>query len=91
MIKPQLYRDAVNRYWRERSLSDDNFYFGLGDRIKTRQETKVPVAGKGTVEFLQLAGAVTAGIAVYVPHFRPVVKLIRFVEHSVRDKAGLTE
>ena len=43
MIKPQLFRDTVNRYWRERSLTDDKFYFGLGDRIKDRQESKVPV------------------------------------------------
>ena len=63
MITPQIYRDSVNRYWRERSLTDDEFYFGLGDRIKERQESKIPVAGAGLVDFLQLTGSVAKGAA----------------------------
>lgn len=91
MIRPQIWNNVVNNYWRIRSQSDDEFYFGLGDRIKDRQETKIPVAGAGTVEFLSLAGSVTAGIAVYVPAFRPLVKLISYAEKTAKDKAGITE
>ena len=91
MIKPQLYRDAVNRYWRERSLTDDEFYFGLGDRIKTRQESKVPVAGAGTVEFLSIAGDVRKGIGFVFPPFRKIAAMFEYAEQITRDKSGLTE
>ena len=91
MIKPQIYRDAVNRYWRERSLTDDKFYFGLGDRIKGRQESKVPVAGAGLVEFLQLTGSVVGGAAVFFPPLRAAVKVIGFAEKVVKEKSQSTE
>ena len=91
MIKPQIYRDAVNRYWRERSLTDDEFYFGLGDRIKERQKSKIPVPGAGLVDFLQLTGAVTAGAAVFYPPLRAAVKVIGFAEKAVKEKSQSTE
>ncbi len=91
MIRLPIYQKAVDAYWKQRSLTDDEFYFGLGDRIKQRQESKVPVAGAGTVEFLQLLGTVTTGVAIFVPFLRPVVKVISFAEETVRDKSGLTE
>ena len=91
MIKPQIYRDAVNRYWRERSLTNDEFYFGLGDRIKGRQGSKVPVAGAGLVEFLQLTGSVTKGASVYFPVLRPIARLIFLSEKVLTEKTQSTE
>ena len=91
MIRPQIFQQAVNNYWKIKSQTDDAFYFGLGDRIKQRQETAVPVAGAGTVEFLGLLGSVTAGVAVVAPFARPLVKLISFAEKTARDRSGLTE
>ncbi len=85
MIRPQIWNDAVNNYWRQRSLTDDEFYFGLGDRIKERQESKVPVAGAGTVEFLALTGAVTSGVAVFVPVLRPLARLYNRAIESLQD------
>lgn len=91
MIKPQLYRDAVNRYWRERSLTDDEFYFGLGDRIKTRQESKVPVAGAGTVEFLSIASTITKALGFVFPPARKLAALTDYAERTAREKSGITE
>lgn len=91
MIRPQIWNDAVNNYWRIKSQTDDEFYFGLGDRIKQRQETKVPVAGEGTVQFLSIAGDVTKGIGIFVPPFRKLAAFIEFAERTVREKSGLTE
>ncbi len=91
MIKPQFYRNAVNSYWRERSLTDDKFYFGLGDCIKTRQESKVPVAGAGTVEFLSIAGTITKGIGFVFPPARKLAALTEYAEKVLREKSGLTE
>ena len=91
MIRPQLWNDAVNEYWRQRSLTDDEFYFGLGDRIKDRQESKVPVAGAGTVEFLSIAGDVTKGIAVFFPPARKIASMFEFAEQYARKRSGLLE
>ncbi len=72
MIRPNVWNDAVNEYWKQRSLTDDEFYFGLGDRIKRRQEAAIPVAGEGTVQFLQFGGGLISGVAYFVPVLRPV-------------------
>lgn len=34
---------------------NDNYYFGLADRIEAREESKMPIAGAGAVEFLSYA------------------------------------
>lgn len=91
MIRPQIWNDAVNEYWRQRSLTDNEFYFGLGDRIKDRQESKVPVAGAGTVEFLSLAGDISKGIGLVYPPFRKIAAMFEFAEKITREKSGLTE
>lgn len=91
MIRPQLFQQAVNDYWRMKSQTDDAFYFGLGDRIKQRQESKVPVAGAGTVEFLSLAGDVSKGIGFVFPPFRKIAAMFEFAEEIVREKSDLTE
>ena len=91
MIRPQVYRDTVNKYWRERSLSDDKFYFGLGDRIKDRQESKVPVAGAGTVEFLSIASNVTKGVSFFYPPARKLTALIEYAEKVAREKSGILD
>tara|TARA_Y100000361_G_scaffold131009_1_gene127403 strand:+ start:399 stop:674 length:276 start_codon:yes stop_codon:yes gene_type:complete len=91
MIKPQLYRDAVNRYWRERSLTDDKFYFGLGDRIKDRQESKVPVAGAGTVQFLSIANTITKGLGFVFPPARKLATLTEYAEKTAREKSGILD
>ena len=91
MIRPQIYQNAVNRYWRERSLTDDEFYFGLGDRIKDRQESKVPVAGAGTVEFLSIAGGVTKGVSFFFPPVRKLTALIDFAEKLARERSGILD
>ena len=91
MIKPQIFEQAVNDYWRMKSQTDDAFYFGLGDRIKERQESKVPVAGAGTVEFLSLAGDVSKGISFVFPPFRKITAMFEFAEKIVREKSDLTE
>ena len=91
MIRPQIWNNVVNDYWRIRSQTDDEFYFGLGDRIKQRQESKVPVAGAGTVEFLSIAGDVTKGIGVFVPPFRKLASFIEFAEKIAREKSGITD
>ena len=91
MIRPQIWNDVVNDYWRVRSQTDDEFYFGLGDRIKERQETQVPVAGAGTVEFLSIAGDVSKGIAIFFPPFRKIASMFEFAEQIIREKADLTE
>lgn len=64
--------------------TDDEFYFGLGERIKQRQNDKIPQAGAGTVEFLTISGNVTKGLSLLFPPFRKVTvaidQLKRFVE-----------
>jgi len=90
-MRPKAITDVYNAYWKQRSLVDDEFYFGLGDRIKQRQESKVPVAGAGTVEFLQLIGAVTAGIAIWVPALRPVVRALNKAQEAAKEELGITE
>lgn len=91
MIRPNIWNNAVNRYWRMRSQTDDEFYFGLADRIQQRQEGKIPTAGEGAIQFLQLAGTVTSGVAILLPPFRPLVKLIGFAERTAREKTQSTE
>ena len=91
MIRPHLFQQAVNDYWRMKSQTDDAFYFGLGDRNKQRQESKVPVAGAGTVEFLSLAGDVSKGIGFVFPPFRKIAAMFEFAEEIARDESGLTE
>lgn len=91
MIRPQIWNDVVNDYWRIRSQTDDEFYFGLGDRIKERQESKVPVAGAGTVEFLSIAGDLTKGIGIVFAPFRKIAAMFQFAEEIAREESGLTE
>lgn len=91
MIRPALWNSAVNEYWRQRSLTDDAFYFGLGDRIKDRQESKVPVAGAGTVEFLSISGNVTKGVSLFFPPARKLASIFEYAEKVARDKSGITE
>ena len=91
MIRFQLWNDAVNEYWRQRSLTDDEFYFGLGDRIKDRQESKVPVAGAGTVEFLSIAGDVSKGVSLFFPPFRKIAGMFEYAEKYARKRSGLQE
>ena len=91
MIRFQAWNEVVNDYWKIRSQTDDEFYFGLGDRIKDRQETKVPVAGAGTVEFLSIAGDVSKGIGFVFPPFRKIAAMFEFAEQVTREKSGLTE
>jgi len=91
MIRPQIFQQAVNDYWRIRSQTDDAFYFGLGDRIKQRQESAIPVAGAGTVQFLSLAGDVSKGIGFVFPPFRKIAAMFEFAEQIARDESGLTK
>ena len=91
MIKPQLWRDTVNEYWRIRSQTDDEFYFGLGDRIKDRQESKVPVAGAGTVEFLSIASTFTKGLSLFFPPARKLAALTEYAEKVVRERSGIQD
>ena len=91
MIKPQLWRDTVNEYWRIRSQTDDEFYFGLGDRIRDRQESKVPVAGAGTVEFLSIANTFTKGLSFVFPPARKLAVLTEYAEKVVREKSGIQD
>lgn len=91
MIRPRIFQQAVNDYWRMKSQTDDAFYFGLGDRIKDRQESKVPVAGAGTVEFLSIGGDVSKGIGFVFPPFRKIAAMFEFAEKVVREKSGLQE
>ena len=91
MIRLPLYEKAVNAYWKQKSQTDDEFYFGLGDKIKERQESKIPVAGAGTVEFLSLAGDVTKGISIFFPPVRKLSALIEYAEQTAREKSGITE
>ncbi|GAG91649.1 unnamed protein product, partial [marine sediment metagenome] len=73
----QLLRTQLDKYYQIRSQIDDDFYFGLGDRIHGRQEAKVPIAGEGTVQFLGIASDVTRGIAIItkLPMFAALAKL----------------
>ncbi len=86
MIRPPFYQKAVNAYWKQRSLTDDEFYFGLGDRIKQRQDAAIPVAGAGTVQFLQLGGAVVTGVAVFAPVLRPAARLYNRAVESLETR-----
>lgn len=91
MIRPQMFQQAANDYWRMKSQTDDAFYFGLGDRIKQRQESAVPVAGAGTVEFLSLAGDITKGVSIFFPPARKIAAMFEYAEQIIRDKSGITE
>jgi len=91
MINIPMYEEVVNDYWRQRSQTDDEFYFGLGDRIKDRQESKVPVAGAGTVEFLSIAGNVTKGVSFFFPPARKLTALIEYAEKVAREKSGILD
>lgn len=67
--------------------TDDAFYFGLNERIKQRQNDKIPQAGAGTVEFLTIAANVTKGVGLFFPPFRKVATgiegLKRFIETTL--------
>ncbi len=91
MIRPRIFEQAVNDYWRMKSQTDDAFYFGLGERIKERQESKVPVAGAGTVEFLSLAGDISKGVGFVFPPFRKIAAVFEYAEQVAREKSGITE
>lgn len=90
MIRAHLWREKVNEYWRIKSQTDDEFYFGLGDRIQARQNAKIPVAGAGTVEFLDKSGGLFKRLGVFFPAARKIATLIEIAEQEVRKKSGIT-
>ena len=46
----------LDEYYRNQSLTNDAFYFGLPDVIEKRQQQRVPIAGQGSYEFFTLLG-----------------------------------
>ena len=90
MIRAHLWREKANEYWRIKSQTDDEFYFGLGDRIQARQNAKIPVAGAGTVEFLDKSGGLFKRLGVFFPAARKIATLIEIAEQEVRKKSGIT-
>ena len=90
MIRAHLWREKVNEYWRIKSQTDDEFYFGLGDRIQARQDAKIPVAGAGTVEFLDKSSGLFKRLGVFFPAARKIATLIEIAEQEVRKKSGIT-
>lgn len=87
----QLLRTQLDKYYQIRSQTDDDFYFGLGDRIKGRQEAKIPIAGEGTVQFLSIASNVTRTVAVItkLPMFAFLAKATGAAEQIVREESEL--
>lgn len=79
-------RQWQNERYRYRMQTDDEFYFGLGERIKQRQNDKIPEAGAGTVEFLSILGNVTKGVSLIFPPFRKVTLAIEGVKDLVESR-----
>lgn len=48
------YRKMIDAHYQALN-QNDAYYAGLADRIQAREESKVPVAGAGAVEFLSYA------------------------------------
>ena len=89
MIRYHIWEKDVDEYWRERSLTDDEFYFGLGDRIKARQDSKIPVAGAGTVQFLDKSGGLLRIIGLFFPPARKVATLVQYAKEEARKQSGI--
>ena len=90
MIRAHLWREQVNEYWRIKSQTDDEFYFGLGDRIQARQDAKIPVAGAGTVEFLDKTGGLFKRLGLFFTPARKIAAIIEVAEQIAREKSGIT-
>lgn len=91
MTRPQIWEKAVNDYWRQRSLTDDEFYFGLGDRIQARRQSKIPIAGAGAVEAIDKFATVFSGIGYIFPPARKIALMFESIEQLARERSGLTE
>lgn len=87
----QLWEEVVNNYWKQRSLTDDEFYFGLGDRIHARQQSKIPIAGAGAVEAMDKFSTVFSGIGYIWPPARKIALMFESIEQLARERSGLTE
>ena len=85
MIHLHLWEERVNEYWRIKSQTDDEFYFGLGDRIRARQDAKIPVAGAGTVEFLDKSGGLFKRLGLFFPAARKIATIIEVAEQEARE------
>ena len=69
---------------------DNDFYFGLTNRIALREQSKVPVAGAGAVQFFSIASSVTRQLARIAPApFLPINAMFSFTEMVARERAGL--
>ena len=68
---------------------DNDFYFGLTNRIALREQSKVPVAGAGAVQFFSIASTVTRPLAKIAPApFLPINAMFSSTEMVARKKAG---
>ena len=54
MANRSPYRKMLDAHYQALN-QNDAYYAGLADRIQAREESKVPVAGAGAVEFLSYA------------------------------------
>lgn len=54
MANRSPYRKMLDAHYQALN-QNDAYYAGLGARIEAREESKVPVAGAGAVEFLSMA------------------------------------
>ena len=69
---------------------DNDFYFGLSNRIALREQSKVPVAGAGAVQFFSIASTVTRPLAKILPApFLAIHGMFSFTEMVARERAGL--
>ena len=69
---------------------DNDFYFGLSSRIALREQSKIPVAGAGAVQFFSIASTVTRPLAKIAPFpFLAINGMFSFTEMVAREKAGL--
>jgi len=68
---------------------NDDFYFGLGNRIRERQAAKIPIAGEGAVMFLEDMSDIAKWASVVNPLLRPLYLMTRTTEEIVRWRSGM--
>lgn len=75
----------------QKANTNDSVYFGLSDRIKTREQVQMPIAGEGAVTFFSIASTVTRPLAKLAPFpFFPITSMFSIAEMVAREKSGIT-
>ena len=90
-MRIHLWEQSVNEYWKQRSLTDDEFYFGLGDTIQARQQGKIPVAGEGAAEAMDLFGDIFTGIGYVWRPARQFALMFEALERLILGRTSIEE